>query len=342
MRIALDATYSLGRNLSGVGVYSREILQALATLRPEVDWRWLYRAHRFRNSLAERLPASVHRGLLVDTVPFRSSPYFHGLNQRLPPTRFRRQVVTFHDLFVMTAEFSTPEFRARFTEQARHAALTADRIIAVSEFTAAQAGELLGIEPARVTVIPHGLRPLSLPRLTKENVVLHVGAIQKRKNLVRLVHAFRSLSERWQLVLAGSDGYGAADVHRAIQSSPYRDRITVTGYLSVDELASWYSRAKIFAFPSLGEGFGMPVLEAMGAGIPVLTSRGSALTDVAGNAAILVDPEREDEIATALQTLAADEDLRNALVGRGLKRVLRYTWERAAVQTCGVYDQVFE
>ena len=127
--------------------------------------------------------------------------------------------------------------------------------------------------------------------MAREQVVLNVGAVQKRKNIARLVEAFETVDSGWRLVLAGAAGYDAEEILERISRSPARDRILVCGYVTPAELAGWYARAKIFAFPSLDEGFGMPLLEAMSAGVPIVTSNRSALPEVAGDAALLVDPE---------------------------------------------------
>ena len=158
MNIALDATYSLGPKLSGVGVYSREILFGLARAHPEARFLFCYRPHRFLRSFSDRLPANVRRRLLREN---RAPPadLFHGLNQRLGAARHRRSVTTFHDLFVMSGDYSTPDFRERFAAQARDAAERSDLIIAVSAFTARQVEQLLQVDPARIRVIHHGARP---------------------------------------------------------------------------------------------------------------------------------------------------------------------------------------
>src|SRR5260370_14075196 len=152
--IALDATYSLGDHPSGVGVYSREILFGLAAAHPEASFQFCYRPHRFLRSWREPLPANCRRFLLQEPILPRRADIFHGLNQRLPTTRLRRTVTTFHDLFVLTGDYSTPEFRRRFAEQARRAAAESDRIITVSEFTACQVEQLLEVERSPIPVIP--------------------------------------------------------------------------------------------------------------------------------------------------------------------------------------------
>ncbi len=242
----------------------------------------------------------------------------------------------------MTADYSTAEFRARFAAQARHAAAKADRIIAVSQFTATQVVELLNVEPERVIVIPHGIRFLAPQPVPREKIILHVGAIQKRKNLVRLVRAFDAVSADWRLVLAGSNGYGAGNVLEAIKHSKSTGRIIVTGYVTPEDLATWYSRAMLFAFPSLDEGFGMPVLEAMAAGIPVIASRTSAVGEVAGTAALLIDPRSEDELAEGLQRLVGDRNLRSQLTDAGRVRAAQFTWSRSAERTLAVYKQLLD
>lgn len=171
-------------------------------------------------------------------------------------------------------------------------------------------------------------------------MILHVGAIQRRKNVARLVEAFECLERDWQLVVAGSVGYGGEDILRRIDASPCRGRIHVHGYVTDQALAELYQRAAVFAFPSLDEGFGMPVLEAMAAGVPVLTSNRSALPEVAGDAALLVDPTDVEAIAEALRKLAADERLRNELADKGLERASACTWDEAVRKTWTVYDEL--
>jgi glycosyltransferase involved in cell wall biosynthesis len=343
LRIALDATYSLDEQLSGVGVYSREMLLGMAAAHPETRFDFCYRAHRYARSWAEDLPPNARRRLLAEPLGPRSADLFHGLNQRLPHMRLRRAIATFHDLFVMTGEYSTPEFRARFAAQARDAANRAHAIIAVSEFTKSQVVGLLKVEPARVWVVPHGIRALPYSAAAvRQPVVLSVGAIQERKNTARLIDAFETLDSGWRLVLAGSFGYGAERIRARIEASPARERISVLGYVSPDDLAAWYSRAAIFAFPSLDEGFGMPVLEAMAAGASVLASNRSAIPEVAGDAALLVDPEDTGALAAALRLLAVNEELRNDLAARGRARAGLFTWERAVGETWRVYESVLD
>jgi glycosyltransferase involved in cell wall biosynthesis len=192
-------------------------------------------------------------------------------------------------------------------------------------------------------VVHHGTRKFEEPwgePPHREKVILNVGAIQKRKNIGRLVEAFETLPSPWQLVLAGSNGYGAEEILARIEKSPARDRIRVTGYISPADLAVWYGRAAIFAFPSLDEGFGMPVLEAMEAGVPVITSNRSALPEVAGDAALLVDPTDREALGQSLLDLTLNVDLCRELARRGTARARMFTWENAVRDTWKVYRTI--
>jgi len=318
--IGLDATYSVGRHLSGVGVYSCEMLGGLAKAHPEQSFLHCYRPHHLWRGWLQSRPVNVTCSPLFENSWPSRARLFHGLNQRMPAGRFRRAVCTFHDLFVMTGEYSTPEFRERFTIQAREAVQRADLIIAVSQFTAGQVETLLGVEPSRIRVVHHGVRfPPSGGEVQREPWILTAGAVQTRKNSLRLVEAFeRFILPPWRLVLAGGEGYGVAPVLDRIRQSPARDRIDYKGYVDGQTLTDLFRRASIFAFPSLDEGFGIPVLEAMAVGLPVLSSNRSALPEVCGDAALFVDPFQVEEIGVSLKLLTEKESSRQALARRGL------------------------
>jgi glycosyltransferase involved in cell wall biosynthesis len=341
LKIALDATYSLGRNLSGVGVYSREILFGLASAYPESRFTFCYRPHRLLRSFSDQLPGNASRQLLWENRA-TSADLFHGLNQRLGAARHHRTVTTFHDLFVISGDYSTSDFRERFAAQARAAAERSDLIIAVSAFTASQVKQLLNVESSRIRVIHHGTRPepsqpVPIPR---ENIILSVGAIQRRKNIVRLVEAFERVAPDWKLLLAGSFGFASEAALLRIAGSPRKQDIRVLDYVTGDELELLYRRASIFAFPSLDEGFGMPVLDAMRRGVPVLTSNVSAMPEVAGDAALLIDPYDVDSIAGGLLQLTKNAGLRTDLGRAGRERAREFTWEKSVAATWAVYEEL--
>lgn len=340
-RIVLDATYSVGKNLSGVGVYCREILKGLTAAHPQQAFTAAFRSQRILQSYALRLPPNCTRSFLWDGGVLARGCIFHGLNQRMPRRSAPRKCCTFHDLFVLTGEYSTLEFRKRFAAQAKEAAAASDLVICVSQFTAGQVQDLLGVERARLRVIPHGATRRGEDSGQRREIVLCAGALQKRKNIVRLVEAFeRASAAPWRLVLAGSAGYGAEEIFGRIAASPARERIELPGYVDDITLAKLYSTASVFAFPSLDEGFGMPALEAMASGVPVLASHRSALPEVCGNAALLVDPEQTEEIETGLRRLMTDADLRARLTVLGHERASHFSWSRATDQTWEVYREL--
>ena len=204
-------------------------------------------------------------------------------------------------------------------------------------------------------MIPHGVRrPAELAEgqqdSRRENMILFVGALQTRKNVLRLIEAFEraasssrdqdAVQNHWRLVLAGApSGYQSGEILARIQESSCRDRIELAGYISESDLEGLYSRASIFALPSLDEGFGIPVLEAMAHGVPVITSNRSALIEVAGDAALLIDPCTVDELECALKRLMKDPGLRGKLSDLGRVRAKCYTWDRAVKATHSVYQE---
>ncbi len=341
MRIALDATYGVGPHPTGIGIYSQALLFGLGNTYAKDDFLWCYRPKQFFRAVRDGRK-NVQRRLLQPPFPTFRADLFHALNQRIDHRPAKRVVSTFHDLFVITEEYSSREFRARFTEQARRAAENSDLIIAVSQFTADQVSALLDFDRSRIRVVPHGVTPPSpFLQRPRENIILFAGVLQTRKNVIRLIEAFESVPGDWRLFLAGSKtGYGAAPILARIESSPCRARIKVLGYVSRGELDTLYSRASIFAFPSLDEGFGMPVLEAMSNGLPVIASHRPSLLELGGEAALFVNPLCTEEIAAALQRLVNDPEVRNDYGQRGRERAQLFPWERAIRETYAVYREL--
>ncbi len=169
---------------------------------------------------------------------------------------------------------------------------------------------------------------------------MSVGAIQRRKNIVRLIEAFEHLPPGWKLLLAGSLGFDSEAARARIERSSRKRDIQVLGFVSDSQLEELYQRASILAFPSLDEGFGMPILDAMARGVPVLTSNVSAMPEVAGDAALLVDPTDVNAIADGLSRLALNSDLRDALVQAGFARAKEFTWEKSVEATWSVYGEL--
>jgi O-antigen biosynthesis alpha-1,2-mannosyltransferase len=341
VRIALDATYSVDPTPTGIAVYSRELLHGLAAAHPKEEFLHCYRPKQFRRALSPDF-RNVRRRVLLPPLPTFRADLFHALNQRVDWRPARKVLSTFHDLFVITKQYSSEEFRERFIGQARRAAANSDLIIAVSEFTANQVEHLLAVPRLRIRVVPHGINSIQEEsRQPRGKNVLFVGALQVRKNIMRLVQAFEQLPQDWTLTLAGATtGYGASEILTQVKNSTAANRIEVTGYVTTESLHRLYGRASIFAFPSLDEGFGMPVLDAMARGLPVVTSKTSALPEVAGDAALLVDPYRTEDIAAALLRLVSEPAERERLAAMSRSRAKLFSWEASVEKTYAIYREV--
>lgn len=271
-----------------------------------------------------------------------------------PPT-----VATIHDLTdALFPELHTRLNRRLHARRLRWIEAHATRVITVSEATRRDLLQRSTLDPRRVRTVhearAHGEVELSeaavqatLERfgLADRRYILCVGTLEPRKNHRRLVEAFGRLPERHsdiQLVLAGGRGWHADPILEAVDASPARERIRVTGRVSAPELHSLYVGAMIFAYPSLYEGFGLPLLEAMAAGVPVLTADRSSLPEVAGDAAVLVDPDSSEAIARGLLDLLDRPERRQELAEAGRGREAGFTWDRTADATIAIYRAAIE
>ena len=172
--------------------------------------------------------------------------------------------------------------------------------------------------------------------------LLYVGTLQPRKNLVRAIEAFGLLKRDSTLkfVIAGKKGWLYDEIFEKVKELNLENEVIFTGYVPDEDLPELYKNAKAFIFVSLYEGFGLPVLEAMSYGIPVLTSNTSSLPEVAGDAALLVDPENTEEIAKGMERLLTDEKLRQQLISKGKEQIKKFSWEKAAKETLQVLEEV--
>jgi len=213
----------------------------------------------------------------------------------------------------------------------------------------------LSVKPGRVVSIPlaadRRFRPLPAAEIAPvlheygvgQPYILYVGALESRKNLPRLLAAYarlREWSEQWRLVIVGARKWKFSPIFDTVQALGLEPHVHFTGYVADEHLPALYAGADLFAFPSLYEGFGLPVLEAMACGTPVVTSNTSSLPEVAGDAAILVDPTDVEQIANAMWLVLSQPDVAAALREKGLARAAQFTWERTARETIAVYERV--
>ncbi|MBM4038317.1 MAG: glycosyltransferase family 4 protein [Planctomycetes bacterium] len=362
MRIAIDASATAERPRTGIGNYVSSLLHGLSELDGENQYfvcHRLSRLRRWRNLL--RIPKPNFRGKIIQE-PFnfffmRRLDVFHGPDARLPRSRATKMVATVHDLFsLLSDDYADAQFRQMKAQRYQEIVDRAARIIVDSESTRRDLCQLLSVDPRRITVIPLGVSGHFCPRSPDEAALvlrklaidrpylLSVGVLSARKNTRRVIEAFHALSRGsgLLLVLAGRPGPGWEAGLAAIEELALGDRVRLVGSVADADLPALYSAARAFLFPSLREGFGMPVLEAMACGTPVVTSNSSSLPEVAGDAALLVDPLDTGAIAEATRRLLEDEALARTLAARGIERARLFPWSRTARETLQVYRQVAE
>jgi len=266
-------------------------------------------------------------------------------------------IVTIHDLsFIRFPTLFRPANRLYLKVMTQLSARRARRLIAVSAHTATEITRLLGIPPERIDIIYHGVEPAFRPLPTgeveafrqhqglPERFVLFVGTLEPRKNLVRLVEAFAQFRRQEaasqgqvKLVLAGGRGWLYDRLFARVEALALDQDVLFPGYVPNDKLPLWYNAALALVYPSLYEGFGLPVLEALACGTPVLTSNASSLPEAAGYAALTVDPHDVEALAEGLNRLLTDEPLRDRLRTRGLAHARRFTWPHTARETARTY-----
>jgi len=375
LHIAIDYTAAVQQR-AGIGRYTRELVGALLRLPQSQEAGHCYTL--FAAAGGRAVPADLppspavrlcflpisdewaarlwHRARLPIPVEVFTGPVdlFYSPDFVLPPTRpGTRTLLTVHDLsFLRYPDHFVPKL-VRYLERVVPASVArADRVLADSEATRADLIRLLGTPPEKVEVLYSGVDPRFRPEPEpgeRERLrarygldrpyVLSVGTLQPRKNFVRLIRAFARLPDTGRvLVIAGGRGWLYESVLEEAAHHP--DRVRVLGFVEDADLPALYRGADLFVFPSFYEGFGLPVLEAMACGVPVVCSGVSSLPEVAGDAALLVDPEDEDGLRWAMERALEDEGLRREMTARGRARAAQFTWERAARQLLGVFGVI--
>jgi glycosyltransferase involved in cell wall biosynthesis len=362
--IGLDATYSVDPQPSGIAVYSRKLIEALAALNTPHRFLLCYRLSRFARRREFLRPASMpgsqksHFSVRLFQEPLTfwlpwQAELFHSLAQRPPAFRFKREIVTVFDIFPITGEeYSSADFRRKFSALLLEAVRRATRVITPSRYTAEQLITHTPVSQDKLRVIPLGVDPpssnlspgerlLARERLAGKGnaLILTVGVLQTRKNTLNALRALEKLPAHYRLILVGGDGYGSETIHDYIRRQGLGSRLQVRGYVTREELQSLYQSASVLLFPSLEEGFGIPVLEAMANGLPVVASRTASLPEVGGEAALYVDPYDPQDIADKVRCAVEDPDLRRRMIQQGLARAQKFCWRRVAEATLEVYNE---
>lgn len=291
---------------------------------------------------------------------------YHATNYFLPPVKRAKRVLTIHDIaFRKHPELCSPKIVGPFSSKVAGFAREADAVIADSESTRKDIIELLDVEAERVhtvhlavDIVPRAFTKEEAKKRVRERFnleapyLLFVSTIEPRKNVERLIQAFYEIHREHSHTLVFSGRFGwyhcdqLSDLYEdlaegcGISLEMAHTRIKELGYVDSDDLAALYSAADVFVLPSLYEGFGLPVLEAMACGCPVITANNSSLPEVAGDAAEYCDANDVDSIANAIRRVLADASLREQMVHRGYAQAAKFSWKKTAEQTAAVYRSV--
>ncbi len=359
---------------AGIGRSVRGLVSALATIDTDTDYR-LFVAGASHNTLPSSLapnfkyyPSRIspkwwariwHRAQIPYRVEYILGKIglYHATDFVLPPIHPQtKSIVTIHDLsYVRVPETASPSLKKYLDMVVPRSIARATHVHAVSETTRQDIIALYNTPPEKVSVIFNAVEPRFKPvdvskailakyHIPDEPYIISVGTVQPRKNYSRLVKSLVQLRQKYDvhLVIAGGRGWLEDEFYATIRQTGMTDYVHVTGFVADDDLPALYSGSMCMAYPSLYEGFGIPVLEAMACGTPVLTSTTSSLPEVAGDSAILVNPYNIDAIQDGLERLISDQNLRKTLSEKGLLQAQKFTWEQSARQLKHLYTQLLE
>lgn len=367
--IALDGD-TLGRKRTGDETYLVGLMHGLGRLQTSIKFPVYVRdvdpvAGPFRDyGCFDFRPVTPRSIWLRHPIGFplalrRDKPDLLHVQYFVPPFAPCPVVLTVHDIsFAVHPEFFTARDRFFLGTLVPWSLKRAARVITDAEHTKDDLVRVYKVPPEKIDLIPLAAEPRfrTLDRaaciqtvadrhdLGETPYILYVGTLQPRKNVKMLIDAYtimrRKTGMTHKLLMVGKPKYRYAPVFDAIETSGYAGDILFTGFVTDEDLPMYYNAAELFVFPSRYEGFGLPVLEAFGCGAPVITTTSSSLPEVAGEAAVLVDPYDTDALAAAMERVLADESLRKKLRADGLARAAEFSWERTAQMTLDVYDRV--
>nr|WP_257958837.1 glycosyltransferase family 1 protein [Bacillus sp. V3-13] len=346
-------------NDRGVGVYTRQLIKSIQLLGQEHCYYYFQPdSPNTKEELMEQMKAFISENK-IDIYHIHSTfDYYNYFSLHRNWFGDAKLAVTLYDIIPLLFEnqyLPLPEMKEHYMQNLEFVK-SCDIIFAISDTTKQDAVEQLNINPEKIKVIYGGLcdhfsRENQLMETkwngTKKPYILYVGGCDYRKNLDRLIEAFAKVNHRlknkYQLIIAGNIPEDQRFfIKLNIKKANVTEDVLFTGFVSNEELVQLYKGAELFAFPSLYEGFGLPVLEAMACGVPVLTSNTSALKEIAGEAAYLVNPKNINEIAQGMEHLLTNTETRNTLVKRGFKRVKQFQWTNVAKRVLKGYQQLFE
>ncbi len=378
MRIGIDCSAAFWKTLTGVGVYTYNLVHALSKV-DAVNSYTLYPVfyNAFRGFEKRMMPPNFRiahdgtRGLLagvlwpavvpasVKEAALGEVDIVHSNTFAGPVLKKKKLVSTIYDATVVThpechSRANVIRCRRGMEESIRNARA----IIAISEHTKKDLVERLGARPELITVTHLAAGPefrevrdaAALEGVRKkyalpQRYVLFMGSLEPRKNVKTLLQAYAALPENvkkeFSLVIAGAKGWKNSDIPGIVKGLGIEQKTVFPGFIDKGDMSGVYSAASVFVFPSLYEGFGLPILEAFACGAPVVTSDTSSMPEVAGDAARLVDPLDPAALGAAIEDILSDEGRQNEMRAKGLKRAALFSWERCAKETIAVYEKVY-
>ncbi len=378
MKIGYDGKRAV-QNFTGLGNYSRYLVESLASFAPSNEY-WLYAPANRENG---KLSAMIEEGKGCISLHFPSTSFwkklkslwriwgitddlerdnivlFHGLSNELPlnirKAKHVRSVITVHDLIFLRLPYCYSFIdRQIYNYKCRRSCRNADHIIAVSECTKRDVMHYYGIPAEKISVIYQGCDPIFMSCVTEEkrkevrqrlhlpeHYLLSVGTIERRKNTLLVVQALAQLPDDLHLVLVGRQTSYVDELKNFMTKAGLRDRVHFLHGLPSSDLPALYQCAETFVYPSVYEGFGIPILEALHSGIPVVAATGSCLEEAGGKHSLYVDPHDATGLATAIRK-TLEPAVRTRMVDEGLKWVKRFTPEQMARETLDCYERLLK
>jgi len=362
MNVGIDISALGEKGLTGVGVTLDNLVKNLAKVDKINQYHLCFRLSRLKYGMIKPPVRQDNFYFKIIQEPFnfifeRKLDVFHGI-ERLPNYKKPKKVVTIHDISVVKGEgFWTDQFREMvLSRYKKYTNGGADAIITPSEYTKSDICDYYGVDTSRVTAIHHGitddfqiLQDTQVDsRLKKLGInspyILNVSAIQERKNMVRLIEAFdlflkTAENPETKLVLCGKPTYGAKRVFETIEKLNLSKKVVVLGYIETESLVALYNGAMMLCFPSLYEGFGVPIIEAFACGCPVVTSNCTSMPEIAGDAGIIVEPTSVEDIAYAMKEMAKPER-KEHFSQLALERSKLFSYETTAKKHIEVYKSL--
>ena len=369
MRIGFDAKRAVS-NYTGLGNYSRFVISNLMKYYPENEYKLFIpklpsdpdldtieddgQVYSLKNT---HKPFWRTMGIVKD-IRKEGIGLYHGLSNELPFHIDRtgaKSIVTIHDLiFLKYPQFYSWVDRLIYNTKAKYACKVADRIIAVSECTKRDIVSNYGIDPSKISVVYQGCFPIFKEKVTDmkkaevknryslpENYLLSLGSIEERKNILLVVKALKQIPDIHFFAIGKKKEY-AQRVQQYAEDNGLGDRVHLVSNVPLTDLPAILQSAKIFIYPSLYEGFGIPIIEAMNSGVPVIAATGSCLEESGGPNTIYIDPHSEDELAFEVNRLLQDDDAKESMVEKGREYVKRFSDRKCTDSLMSVYKELVE